>query len=580
MKKKCTAFFVLLAMLLTLLPTAAFAATMSGSSNIDITVASFDNKMAEQNNYVLVIIDGNDVSSGQRVSCYLDGVDSPLYTGVLTAGQNIIYLDKKNIPGIENTYENRHLTVTVTNTSGTSILRSGVFTKQLSANEAKQMVVTIDDGINNNNRLVNVKFDSEFSPSVSDRVRLTALDAAGNAVGSTSSINVSAGYLNDKTDSDGMRALTNKQKISFASTAKTVRAEFIRDNEVVSSLTKEVSLVSQYGEFKRLDLEFANDVVAAGENVRGTLYYVNTDNKRYDITKEALYVYNNSDVIVQKDSKTPSFTVTNNAKEGATIQVTAYYGSQFVQKTLRVGTVNKVTLDKDTANINRDVTLQVSTVDANGRAKALNFIPTKVAVRLMNASDSDAKVSLKAGSLANLAKDGTFTATVTCDRPTTGVFEFTFMDDKGNSYKAVSKTFNFQQKSTKVEKRTVLMGINSKDMLINGNKSTTDTTPIIQNNRTFVPIRALVEAFGAEVEWDEKAQKVTINYGTQEVVMTIGSKTYTVDGKQKTMDVAPFIVKESSRTMVPVRFVAEALGFKVTPSYYSDGTTSNVLFAN
>ena len=54
--------------------------------------------------------------------------------------------------------------------------------------------------------------------------------------------------------------------------------------------------------------------------------------------------------------------------------------------------------------------------------------------------------------------------------------------------------------------------------------------------------------------------------------MTIGSATYTVNGTEKTADVAPFI--NGSRTMVPVRFAAEAFGIKVIPTYNPDGTTA------
>ena len=84
---------------------------------------------------------------------------------------------------------------------------------------------------------------------------------------------------------------------------------------------------------------------------------------------------------------------------------------------------------------------------------------------------------------------------------------------------------------------------------------------MIQNDRTFVPFRALAEAFGAEVAYDEATQAVTAKLNGVEVVMTIGSATYTVNGAEKTADVAPFI--NGSRTMVPVRFVAEAFGIKV-----------------
>ena len=60
-------------------------------------------------------------------------------------------------------------------------------------------------------------------------------------------------------------------------------------------------------------------------------------------------------------------------------------------------------------------------------------------------------------------------------------------------------------------------------------KSTTiDAAPMIQNDRTFVPFRALAEAFGAEVAYDEATQAVTAKLNGVEVVMTIGSATYTI----------------------------------------------------
>ena len=122
----------------------------------------------------------------------------------------------------------------------------------------------------------------------------------------------------------------------------------------------------------------------------------------------------------------------------------------------------------------------------------------------------------------------------------------------------------------------VVMSIGSHEIVVNDAKATIDAAPMIQNDRTFVPFRALAEAFGAEVAYDEATQAVTAKLNGVEVVMTIGSATYTVNGAEKTMDVAPFI--NGSRTMVPVRFAAEAFGIKVIPTYNPDGTTADILF--
>ena len=89
-------------------------------------------------------------------------------------------------------------------------------------------------------------------------------------------------------------------------------------------------------------------------------------------------------------------------------------------------------------------------------------------------------------------------------------------------------------------------------------------TPIINNNdRTLVPIRFVAESLGAAVYWDADLRQITIEMAERTVVMTIGSSYYTVNGEQKVMDTAPAIVEAWGRTMVPIRFVAEALGMAV-----------------
>lgn len=124
--------------------------------------------------------------------------------------------------------------------------------------------------------------------------------------------------------------------------------------------------------------------------------------------------------------------------------------------------------------------------------------------------------------------------------------------------------------------KTVVMSIGSSEIVIDGDKAVIDAAPVVQNSRTYVPFRALAEAFGAEVAYDEATQAVTAQLGNTTVVMTIGSATYTVNGEEKTADVAPFI--SGSRTMVPVRFAAEAFGSTVIPTYDDNGATADVLF--
>lgn len=88
-----------------------------------------------------------------------------------------------------------------------------------------------------------------------------------------------------------------------------------------------------------------------------------------------------------------------------------------------------------------------------------------------------------------------------------------------------------------------------------------DQDPILKENRTLVPIRGLLENIGAEVNWDQKAQKVTAKKDDMNVEFTIGSKVAKVNGKDVNLDVAAEVV--NNRTMIPLRFISENLGYKV-----------------
>jgi hypothetical protein len=85
------------------------------------------------------------------------------------------------------------------------------------------------------------------------------------------------------------------------------------------------------------------------------------------------------------------------------------------------------------------------------------------------------------------------------------------------------------------------------------------------NDRTMVPARFIAESLGAAVNYNDPSKTVTISLNGTVVMMTIGSSNYTVNGETKTMDAAPELKdcgdgSGNSRTMVPMRFIAESLG--------------------
>ena len=112
-----------------------------------------------------------------------------------------------------------------------------------------------------------------------------------------------------------------------------------------------------------------------------------------------------------------------------------------------------------------------------------------------------------------------------------------------------------------VDKRYVVMQIGRKAFKNDGAWTEMDTAPFIEKQRTYVPIAFAAEALGAQVSWDEANRRVTIDKGGKTLEMFIGSRSYLVNGKPYTMDVAPFI--RESRTFVPIAFAALALDCKV-----------------
>ena len=91
-----------------------------------------------------------------------------------------------------------------------------------------------------------------------------------------------------------------------------------------------------------------------------------------------------------------------------------------------------------------------------------------------------------------------------------------------------------------------------------------DTAPFIKDSRTYVPVRFLGNALGvsdSNIAWDNSVKKAVLQ-GRSKLTLTIGSKTMQKNNENIVMDVAPLIANPG-RTMLPARYVAEGLGFKV-----------------
>lgn len=98
-------------------------------------------------------------------------------------------------------------------------------------------------------------------------------------------------------------------------------------------------------------------------------------------------------------------------------------------------------------------------------------------------------------------------------------------------------------------------------VVINGKSVVFDQPPVSENGRTLVPLRAIFEALGAEVLWDGNTQTVTSTKGGTKISLQLGSTQMYVNGSVVTLDVPAKVI--NSRTLVPVRAVSEAFGCDV-----------------
>lgn len=110
---------------------------------------------------------------------------------------------------------------------------------------------------------------------------------------------------------------------------------------------------------------------------------------------------------------------------------------------------------------------------------------------------------------------------------------------------------------------------------VNARRVEFDVNPIIVEDRTLVPLRAIFEALGASVEWDNDTRSVTSEKSGTSVTLAIGSNVMYVNGMEKTLDVPAQIV--SDRTLVPVRAISEAFD---CPVEWDNATRSVLIYTS
>jgi hypothetical protein len=118
-----------------------------------------------------------------------------------------------------------------------------------------------------------------------------------------------------------------------------------------------------------------------------------------------------------------------------------------------------------------------------------------------------------------------------------------------------TRKVSFQDTFTVLVQEAIVVFVDGKRVLF-------DVDPFAVGGYTFVPFRAIAEALGAEVAWDEPSQTVTLRTADRTVTLRVGQSQGVVNGVKTPLQ-APAQMK-NGRVFVPLRFVGEALGAEVT----------------
>lgn len=576
MKKKLVALVALAAMVLSMLPVAAFAdGTTTPAKDINIYVTGYDSNVSGQD--VSVSITGKDLKVGMAVYWRVDNVSEFEYLGDITktTGQNNFYIKKADIPELSSADAN-DLTIAVMD-DDLNRLALESFEKEVLPVAPSSMKITVDTKGGTSNRTFTVTFDDDYVMGENDELAYQQYDKDGDAVPGTNTK-----YVDITSVKDGKFTFTK----SFDEDTASVKFTFERNGVADKDLTATVKLESPYGELKELDYDFGSAIVKQGEKVSGTVYYVNTDGKRTDITDEVegyFFSCDDNSVIASSNTTTGELTIADNAKLGSVIKANAFYNGKTITTSLTVisdADPGDVKMNRTSYNAGEELGLEFTLLDDKGQTKKLDFFPSNIDIRWIDSSVSDPgfRVNLTDHG-ASITTKGKLLTSITCDKPCTGKFEITFTDDKGHAYQVVSDTFTFKDPDAEPEgAEKVVVTIGSTTMQVDGKNKTIIAPPIVDNGRTYVPLRAVSEAFGATVDWKQESNLITIDRGDTHIVMTPYKLAYTLNGQEKMMDVAPYISTAYASTMVPVRFIADAFGFDSIPEYNADNTTRAVTF--
>lgn len=132
--------------------------------------------------------------------------------------------------------------------------------------------------------------------------------------------------------------------------------------------------------------------------------------------------------------------------------------------------------------------------------------------------------------------------------------------ENGNNQLFQSNYYSNYMAWQTVKSSVINMTIGNPVMLVNNYAVTIPAVPVIVDSRTFVPVREVVENLGGTVEWEDPG-RITIKKNDDILVLNIGSVETQYNGNYEAIDAAPVLIDE--KAFLPLRYVCEKLGADV-----------------
>jgi hypothetical protein len=263
-----------------------------------------------------------------------------------------------------------------------------------------------------------------------------------------------------------------------------------------------------------------------------------------------------------------------------TVTVTAVNTDKNIVATATIKIVKPGSSLKVTApsynTVGEDATVKIQLVDVDGNAVTAdaNADETKSSITIL---------SKPAGAIINTDFDGDLntdfkdkgSSSFTISSSVVGTVNVQVIVEAGGKYYTGATSVNFGVAAA--AKKGLIMFVGSLNYMVDGVPAITDAAPFIENGRTFVAVRPIGQALGADIAWNEATKTVTLTKPGEVMTIVIGASSIKVDRAGVVTEYpcdAPAQIK-AGRTYLPFRCIGEAMGYTVN----FDAATGAVSFS-